>query len=341
MEEIVVFTKNYGTNFTGATLATVELSYRWAQAGVKVVVICKNLGTYKENDKISIKKFDSYKSMLGEIKLVKYKKSIFYSDDHFAFLIKMARRTYIHTYHATWPEARNENISYFIKSFGFIPLYKTAIKNSAIEVAVSERYRKSFINKLNSKNTVIRNGMGAHKATNINNKSRDTFKIIMIGNVDERKYKQAIELFKLIDKSKLKVKIDIYGRTIDKNLLDKLISYNFVEFKGFCKNIEISNYDLYISSSTNENLSIAACEAIKNHVGVICFNVGAMDEIIKEGDNGFLILKGDNIAFFDKIKKVISGYKFEFNDTRINDFDWDVSAKSYLEIFEEVYNEIK
>ncbi|MGL5617355.1 MAG: glycosyltransferase family 4 protein [Sarcina sp.] len=335
-KEIVIVTKYFGHNFTGATLATHELMKRWSKSVDKIKVISRIIGKYDELDNLEIIKCENNNDMIEAIKKTN-DEAVVYSDDHLAYLITKAGKNYYHTYHATWPEARWIDYKYFIKSFGFIPLYKKAIRNSIKEITVSNKYKK-WVELYNPNSIVIRNGLGINQEKYEIEKTDynvdEFYKIIMMGNIDGRKYDLAVQLFKKVKESGLKVKVDIYGRELDSRLRAELESFEFVNFKGFVSDINIIDYDIFINTSKNENLSIAICEAIKVKVPAICFNVGAMGEIVKNGDNGFIIDNNNVEEMFSKLKLIVEeNYRFKFQDKTIEEFNWDKSAKLYLKEF--------
>lgn len=342
-KEIIVVTKYFGYNFTGATLTTHELVKKWRSKVEKITILTKNVGYYNIEN-INIIKCNSSIEIIK--KLIEYRKNsnrklIIYSDDHIGFIIRLAGLEYHHTYHANWPEARSVDLSHFIKSFGFIPMYKNTIKGAKSVIAVSH-YSKKFLKKYNTRTTVIRNGIGID--TNVYEKSEKQYKtlyndeelkIVMIGNIDKRKYILAEKLFQKLKTSDLKISVDIYGNNLDEELFLELSKYEFVSMKGFKKNIKIENYDLFISTSKMENLSISICEALEKHIPVISFDVGGLAEVIINGKNGFLIDEY-NVDYFFKIIEFIKKerYKFEFKENILAEFNWTDSANRYLDEFE-------
>ena len=334
-KELVVVTKYFGYNFTGATLATHELVKMWSGKFNNITIITKNIGEYDDIENLKVKLCKNNFDIINNLKKIQNKNIKYYCDDHLSILLKLSNKKYFHTYHATWPEAKWNNYNYFVKSFLFIPLYKYAIKNSIIEVAVSEKYKENFVKKYNNNCMVIRNGLGRHiKLKYDRNAKSEKFNIVMIGNIDKRKYKLAPQLFEIISKENLNVNIDIYGRNLDTNLLKKIEKYDFVNYRGFSKNINIQEYKLLLSTSTNENLSIATCEGIKVNVPTLGFNVGAMDEIVVNGDNGFLIDNMNIEVLFEKLKFIVNtNYEFKFKDRKIEEFEWHKVAEKYFQIF--------
>lgn len=335
---LVVFTKYFGYNFTGATITTHELVNEWKKYFNNITIITKNVGEYDIED-IDIIKCKTLKEMLNvAINFSENENNIFYSDDHIGFVLGLKGIKYHHTYHASWPDAKYVNTTYFFKSFGFIPLYKLTLKLSKSVIAVSY-YSRNFVKKINPRVVVIRNGIGLNRIKKVNdevekNKYNKKMKCIMIGNIDSNKYLLAKQLFKKINKQNINIDIDIYGKPIDENLSQEIEKFSFVTTKGFRKDIDLSKYDLMISTSKFENLSIAVCEAIDEKVPVVSFDVGGLNEVILNGENGFLIKKYD-IDDMLNILKIISQDRdiFDFDVNSLELFKWELAAKMYVKEF--------
>lgn len=335
---LVIFTKYFGFNFTGATITTHELINEWTKYFKSITIITKNVGKYDIKN-IDIIKCDTLREMSNiACDFNKKNDTIFYSDDHIGFILGLKGIKYYHTYHASWPEAKYVNKTYFLKSFGFIPLYKLTLKFAESVIAVSY-YSRSFVKKINPKVTVIRNGIGLNRIKNSNtdieiNHKSEKLKCIMIGNIDSNKYSLAKDLFEKIYKEDLQINIDIYGKMIYSKLNDEINKYSFVNLKGFKKDINISQYDLMISTSKFENLSIAICESIDKKIPVIAFDVGGLNEVILNGENGFLIEKYDIQKMVGILKIILQDkYDFSFDVNTLELFDWNLSAKMYVKEF--------
>ena len=81
---------------------------------------------------------------------------------------------------------------------------------------------------------------------------------------------------------------------------------SFVKYEGWIagqKKIDCLNWeDVYILPSYNEGLPIAILEAMAYSHPIISTPVGGIPEIIKSGENGFLVKPGDTKAIADAIK---------------------------------------
>lgn len=332
--DLVILTKQFG-DFTGATVSTIQILKRISRNfnSVKVFTL-KAQQIEIPNVKIIIA--SNYIDLLK--KLMKEKNAFGYSDDHLGFLFYLANIRYVHTYHGNWPDARWLNLSMFIKSMAFIPMYKLTIKKADKVVSVSNYMKEKFIDRITSKSVVIFNGVkqkstfyerkGNHFDLSKNNR------FIMVGNLDARKYRKAVFIFKILNQNGFKGTIDIYGKLVDKKLACKLSHFNFVNIKGAVKNIDFSNYRALLCTSSSENLPVSIVEATLSSVFVISFNVGGISEVIKENVSGKLFDKNDYYGF---AKEVMAGGKHNVPVEIIRHnackFNWDNSAKLYEKLF--------
>lgn len=333
---LIILTKKWGRNYTGATLATQYFSQRWYKNFESVNVYTLHIGeSISSNSKINIVHCRSEKDIKNKIKHFvtdsQHKEIIGYSDDHLGHILHDCNVKYVHTYHGNWPDAKKTNFLFFLKSFYFIPLYKKTIQYADVVVNVSN-YMRKFTDLYNKNSVVIRNGMDL-KIFNGTISPKNGF--LMVGNVDKRKYKLCVKLCEKLNNLNTDVNIDIYGRIEDKKLQRILEKYSNVHFMGMRNEIPYKNYLGMINSSCIENLSISVCEALANEVPVVCFNVGGLSEVVCDGENGFLIEQFDVQSMVEKLQLLQNGYilpncRFE----NALEFNWDFAAKKYMQIFE-------
>ncbi|MBL3654836.1 glycosyltransferase family 4 protein [Fulvivirga sediminis] len=336
---LVVFTKNFGSNFTGATVATYNLVQEFLGEFKEVIVICKNVGNSISDERLKIKVF----STLNEARrhLVKLPPDYVYlSDDHFGYILKMAGREYYHVYHGSWPDAMFLSLRMFVYGLYFLPQYILTLVFAKLIFNVSY-YMDKFTRKFNSNTTVIRNGMRHASVSRETEKNlmvkKGKLKIIMVGTIDNLKFRKALELFELFERHELNSICDvhIFGHAKNLKLLEKLGSFNFVHLEGFSANIIYRDFDLYLTTSYFENLSIAVCEALNSEIPVFGFNVGGLNEVVKQYSNGYLapINKVEYLA-----KNIKAWYEQSFyldsSETQLDDFSWEVAAKKYIKNFE-------
>ena len=103
---IVILTKYFGYNYTGATVATHTLIQKWnrCETVVGITVLTLNVGEYNPTSKLHVIKMNDNRQLRGKAFKLKDHHTIFYSDDHLGYMLRGL--PYIHTYHGNWPDAR-------------------------------------------------------------------------------------------------------------------------------------------------------------------------------------------------------------------------------------------
>lgn len=334
MSRLVILTKNYGYNFTGATMATQQFVKHWSQKFTEVVVYTLHEGERFIQNNICVKTFSQMPFLLIALWKAEMDEhdTIYYSDDHFGFLLGMLGKRYFHTYHGNWPDAAKISFKFWLKSFYFLPLYYLTLKKAAHVINVSY-YMKKFTDTINKNSTVIRNGMDFKFVEHQEKKFLDS--CLMVGNVDQRKYKYCLDLARILKAKKSSIKIDVYGKILDPRVGNELDKFDNVRLKGMVRNIPYQSYSLFLNLSIIENLSISVCEAIANHVPVICFDVGGLGEVVKNGITGYIVPDKNINQLYDTIVKILKN-PIHVDDSVLNDFNWDCSADKYIKLFEDI-----
>lgn len=334
MSRLAILTKNYGYNFTGATMATQQFVKRWSQKFSEVVVYTLHEGERFTQNNIQVKTFSQMPILVAALRKAEMGKNdtIYYSDDHFGFLLGLLGKRYFHTYHGNWPDAAQISLEFRLKSFYFLPLYYLTLKYASHVINVSY-YMKRFTDTINKKSTVIRNGMDFKILDHKVQKVPDT--CLMVGNVDQRKYKYCIALAKILQAKKSNIKIDVYGKILDHNVADELDKFENIKLMGMVRNIPYQAYGAFLNLSVIENLSISVCEAIANHVPVICFDVGGLGEVVQDGVTGYLVTDKDVNQVYTALDKVLKK-PIKVDDSILSDFNWNCSAAKYMQLFEDV-----
>ena len=327
--KLLVITKQFGT-YTGATISTLKLLQSLSKEFDMIEVL-----TLKSN--IDAPEYIKLKCVKNVCSLYNTAKSydkgyIGYSDDHLGFILGLVGIKYLHTYHGNWPDARYLSLDFFIKSLILIPLYTLTIKNASVVVSVSEYMKKKFVYRRNSNTRVIYNGIMLSKSKSKIYKENVT-SFLMVGNIDKRKYGEAIQIFKNLNVKDRTIKIDIYGSIVDQTVAKKLRKNKFVSIKGHRDTINYDNYDYLLNTSRSENLPVSIVESLKSGTPVISFNVGGISEVINES-SGILIEKFDEYNYLKTIVNVIKYNKrIKVSRDQYSKFDWDYAAKEYLSEF--------
>jgi len=156
---------------------------------------------------------------------------------------------------------------------------------------------------------IIKNAIKSNifkRSTSYHNAFRNNFVISWIGNISE--IKNPILMCKLINEIKYKfknLKVFMIGRIIDPILYYEV--NNFIERNGLTEYISltgsISQQNLKgildqsrvsVMTSKNEGVPLSVIESMSMGVPVISTKVGALEEIISHGSNGFLIDENPN-----------------------------------------------
>ncbi len=328
-KQLVIVTKKFGPSFTGATYATFELLRRWKEAGLPVQVFYM----MRDADAVAMDVPSSGFRTKGELtRLVSPEKegSLFYSDDHLSGWMADLGLNYVHTYHGNWPDARRLDWYNLLKSFYFIPLYKRGVTGAMEVVNVSRYFQERFSLPLNPRCRIIHNGIALREGSGAKG-SEPGDGIIMVGNVDRRKYRRALGILKALPN----VRVHIYGKLSEPAMVRKLNALPNVTLMGFQKEIPYGEYRLFLSASSMENLSIALCEAVLAGIPVLGYKVGGLGEVIRDGQNGKLFSLSDQRALVQEIRRVLKGGEQPMDQSFIDDFNWDKAAASYELLFKE------
>lgn len=130
----------------------------------------------------------------------------------------------------------------------------------------------------------------------------------------EKNLPYAILLLSQLKKRGANVSYDIYGNGSEKNTLTKLIETlnisDTVRLMGFTNAPEElpKNYDFYLSTSTQEGLSLSALQGFRGYTPVITTAVGQIGLSIESGRSGFILTENisNDIALLENIISIES-----------------------------------
>ena len=152
-------------------------------------------------------------------------------------------------------------------------------------------------------------------------------KIVMNANFSTYKDQQTLLLAgkRLIDESKVSTLAfigDGIHRSFYEGLSKSLGIADRVEFHGHVKNIEelLLDYGIGILCSTKkykEGISNSILEYMGSGLIAIASDIGATNEIIKDGENGFLFEAENSDSLYEVIKRVLSG-EYDLEKIRSN-----------------------
>lgn len=262
-----------------------------------------------------------FKNTVNNILIIKYVKkiknlenvSLVYSNSFTNnFSYKLAKKLKVpHIQHIREFGEKDFNWKFDI---GFKNTVKYASENSEVLICISDAIKKVY-QPYCTKNNIIRIYNGV-KIPNIKTSTEKTksncIKILMIGRLSNEKGQ--IILLKAINElnnQNIKnIKLDIYGDgpselTLKEYVIENNLD-NIINFKGYCKKINISDYDIGIICSKSEGFGRVTVEYMMNQLAVIGSNSGANSEIILSEKTGLLFENDDYIELAAKIKLLLN-----------------------------------
>ncbi|MBX2840743.1 MAG: glycosyltransferase [Flammeovirgaceae bacterium] len=323
---LVILTTHFGDNFSGGSTATCEVFSRIENEFGGITVLGTQLGNYPFKT-INYIKYNHWVHAFFLLKKLHKPGTLFYGDFYNSFLFILANVPFYFTYHDNWPELSQESTKSKLLSFFYTPIYHQIFKKAALVFTVS-KFKYEYISNFTQKVQLVYNGFEKKHCSIKNNKPESQKQVIMVGNIDKRKYKMALKLFlKLSDYEKME--IDIYGNIVDEMLAQKLAKFPFVNLKGFHKNIPFSNYKLLLHTSITESFGMTFCEAMHSEIPVLTFDTGGAKELINK-DKGILIEPYNTQKMKLELMNILNGeISFKFHSNSFDKYSWDKAAKDY------------
>lgn len=193
----------------------------------------------------------------------------------------------------------------FARKIFYYLLNLTAMKNVSHIISITDVQKKFFVNKWNISNekiSVIPNGVDT-SSFNANNDGKDIninkkYNLpanysIFVGRLEDRKgVDSLIRSLKDVD-----ITSAIIGDGPDKNKLKNISDVmgvsDRVRFTGSVSDNDLrglySNASFFVLPSVSEGLPLTVLEAMASGIPVIANDIPGISEIIKHGDNGFLV----------------------------------------------------
>ena len=329
-QKLVILTTSFGTNFSGGALATCEVFSRIQDQFSQIIVLGSAIGDHSFRN-LKFIKVTSWTQSYLTIKRLKDETTIFYGDFYNAFLLGLANVPFVFTYHDNWPELAKMNWRSRTQGIFYNNIYAFVFRKATVLITVSD-FKRKFLEKFSNSALVIANGFNQVREKPIA-KITDKPRILMVGNIDERKYKWALKLFDLISNFK-EMTIDIYGHVVDEKLASRLAKFPFVNLKGFHKKIPFRSYELLLHTSFTESFGLVFCEAIFNEIPVLTFDVGGASSIITT-NNGRLVPAYQIGEMRLMLESMISD-PFPVDSNTVKSFSWESTSLRYQKIFQDV-----
>ena len=190
---------------------------------------------------------------------------------------------------------------------------RALVKKCDCIIALSDYWKGFFENELGCKNVVIIKNVITAPVLRPN--KSDRFSLLFLGLLGHNK-----GIYDLLDcltehRDEFRNKLRLYvGGNGEVEKVKQIIASNdlsdIVSFEGWVSGdnkIELLNKaNAYILPSYHEGLPISILEAMSYSLPIISTNVGGIPEILKDGENGYLIEPGDKEAMYKSIKSLMS-----------------------------------
>ncbi len=333
-KQLVILSDNFGLNTSGGSIATARIFEQIQDEFESINVVSKTIGKHHFRN---LKNFN-YKTRAEAIHIIKQLhhqgNMVFYGDYYTSYYFIHAKVPFYFTYHDNWPDQQLLSFKDMVKSLFYIPVYKQIFKKCEALINVSS-HKMAYNAHLNPNTYLVRNGLNAdvNKFSQKQYEAGTRLRIIMLGNIDNRKFGLASKLFSELSMLQYTIEIDVFGKVIDNTIMGEMNAFDFVHIRGYEENIDFNPYHLLISVSKMENLSIAICEALANKTPVITFDTGGLCEVVKHGVNGLLISKFSISSIVQAVQGFLNNqFNFEFNADDLIEYDWHKSAEAYLNI---------
>jgi len=281
------------------------------------------------------------------------------------------KKPFIHTIHGVladeydqakrngYQSFRGRIANYFMKQLA--KLEEETAKNSTLIVTISkyslEKIQKYYAVDL-TKARIVPNGVDVEKFQPLTDREAtkrqfglgDEPCVLFVGSLIPRKgLPFLIEAAKKIVKEQKETKFLIVGEGPLRNHLDNSIetaklSSNF-RFLGNLKDDKLTAVyncaDIFALPSIQEGQGIVLLEAQACAKPVVAFNIGGVNEAVRNGETGLLVKLGNTDEFADALLKLISDKalqeKMGANGRRfvVENFTWDICAQKMLNIYYE------
>lgn len=194
---------------------------------------------------------------------------------------------------------------------------------SSLDIAVAKTVRESIIKRgiaIKEKIVIIYNGVNFERFTERDKSDsrrelsipKDCKVIVSVGRLHKQKgYIYLIDAMRGVVDNQEDTKLYILGEGKERVILEKRIKENnldnHIHLVGNVKNVNdyLRAADIFVMPSLWEGFSLVAVEAAYTKLPIVGTSTGILPEIIKEGENGFLVESGNPKVLAEKIKYVL------------------------------------
>ena len=215
---------------------------------------------------------------------------------------------------------------------------------STLTIMQTKKARDYFCEKIRNKSVIIPNPVTVQEYASADKEKT----IVTLGRLEKQKnQKMLIDAYSEFHKIHPEYRLKIYGRgSLESELraqVDDLGLNNMVDFMGNVSDVhhQIRNASLFVLTSDFEGLSNALIEAMMMGLPCISTDCAGTDEIIDNGESGFIVKRGDIPALIEAMNTIIDDreiaerFSAEAHQRTLARFNADVICNKWKRIIEE------
>jgi len=181
------------------------------------------------------------------------------------------------------------------------------------------------------------------------NKIRSIFTIGIVARLEiQKRLDRALIIIKKLTEHVENFRVVIYGdgplESKLKSLADELEITNFIEFRGYYREIieEYKNFDILFFTSDWEGLPLSVFEAMANAVPIVSTNVGGIPEILIENNCGFVFDKNNIDEGTNYILKLMNdaNLREKMGENGRKAIETKYNIENFIQSFEEFYSDL-
>lgn len=240
------------------------------------------------------------------------------------------------------------------------PFRKTILMNSDAAIALTNDMKNSMQTICDKPVFIISNGIDVDKFNGVNkDRIRKKYKIkndekviIFVGRLKPIKgLYYLLSAMKLIQNKDKKIRLLVVGYGEEKTKLEelskKLSLSTQVIFTDKISNELIPEYlgagDIFVLPSLSEGFPVVILEAMASGLPIIATKIRGISEIVKDGENGFLIPPKNSNEIAEKILMLINDSKLiksisDNNKIEAQRYSWETIVEKIEEIYFQVIN---
>ncbi|RJS80711.1 glycosyltransferase family 4 protein [Methanophagales archaeon] len=236
-----------------------------------------------------------------------------------------------------------------------ITIGEFVLRNSDVVIALTGDMKREIQKIYGREVFVIPNGIDLEKFNNLSKENvRKKLKIaneeeiiVFVGTLRSVKgIKYLIEAMKIIIQKNIDTRLMLVGDGEDRESLEKHVKEldleKYVSFVGKVPNEKVPEYmvasDVFVLPSVSEGFPVTILEAMASGLPIVATKVGGLPEIIKDGENGFLVEPKNPKGIAQRVMLILeddnlSGRISRNNRECVKKYSWG----SVIERLEEVY----